>query len=256
MNYIKKTLLAFSIISILSTYANAKELEVDPKFVSEEGKVVQEIISRQLPYPQYEMATRYFSGTGGVTQNYQKAMYWLLGSSKDEENPAADSMIALMFFEGIGTPKNEIEGLKYYHLAAQKGSSEAQIILASIYFFNANFMDKENAYLYFNEALKNNNKYAYMLKSVMDLNDNDKESMKKIIPAMELNVRNDEYSQFLLGYLYMTGKIVGTPDINKAEKLFKLSALKNNPISIVLQRELQKVIKVEDSKEENKNNIK
>lgn len=249
MKYIKKTLLTFSIISILSTYANANETKIDPKYTTEEGKVVQEIISRQLPYPQYEMAMRYFSGIGGLSQNYQKAMFWFLGSSKDEENPAADSMIALMFFDGIGAPKNEIEGLKYYHLASQKGSSEAQITLASIYFFNANFMDKEKAYFYFNESLKNNNKYAYMLKSVMELNDNDKESIRKIIPAMELNIKNDEYAQFLLGYLYMTGKIVGEIDIKKSSQLFKLAALKNNPVAIVLQRELQKVIKVEESKE-------
>lgn len=251
MNFIKNKILVLSILSTLSFYATANnETSTENSNLSkEEAAIVQQIIEKQIPYPQFEMASRYYFGNGGLSQDYQKAMFWFLGSSKDENNPAADMMIASMFFDGVGAPKNEIEGLKYYHLAAQKGSSEAQVILASIYFFNANFMDKENAYLYFNQALKNGNKYAYMLKSVMELNvDADKKTIDKLMPSLELTIKDNEYSQFMLGYFYMTGKMVDRPDIDKAEKLFRLAALKNNPVATVIQRELLKVKKVENEK--------
>lgn len=206
-----------------------------------EKKNIKEIYDSKVKYPQFELGVRYYFGTHGLTQDYNKAVYWLANSSQDEENANADMMIASMYYEGKGFPQNTEKAISFYTRAANRNSLEAQLILTSIFFFNSEQMNQEYANYWIYKAIDNKGRQAELLRSLILLKPEDYKSIEKMIPAYEkYSEYGNEMAQFTLGYFYFTGKVV-SQDFSKAIKYLSLSAINKNPISIIMIDEVNKM---------------
>lgn len=211
-----------------SNQANAEKENLTPV---EQSNIV-EIYNKKLEYPQFEMGLRYYNGTNGLEQNLDKAIFWFSNSSKDEDNPNADMMLASMYYEGNGFDKDKKKSIGFYSRAGNRNNLTAQLILTGIYFFNNDFMNQEYANYWIYKAIENKSKEAEILKTLILIKESDYATIQKFIPAYERNT-DDELSNFILGYLYFTGKGV-EQNFEKSKKYLEKSAYKGNPISVIM----------------------
>lgn len=203
----------------------------------EEANIV-EIYNKKMEYPQFEMGLRYYNGTNGLPQDYDKAIFWFSNSSKDEENSNADMMLASMYYEGKGFNLNKEKAISFYTRAANRGNLTAQLILTGLFFFNEQFMNQEYANYWIYQSINNNSKEALTLKTLILMKEEDFKTLQKLIPLYEADLKN-ESSNFTLGYLYFTGKSV-KQDFVKASEYLQKSALLGNPISVIMLEEIKK----------------
>lgn len=217
-----------------------------------EKQNIKEIYDKKLEYPQFELGSRYYFGTNGLTQDYKKAFNWFSSSSKDEQNPNADMMLASMYYEGKGLPVDMDKAIEIYSSAGEKNLLEAQLILTAIFFFDNQHMNQEKANYWIFKAIANKGKQAELLKSLILLKPEDYKSFEKFLPAFEKYAAyNDEMSQFILGYLYFTGKVL-PQDFSRSIKYLAQSAVNRNPISIIMMNEIKKNNFKEEPKKEEK----
>ena len=221
----------------------------DMKLSNIEKSNIKEIYDQKIKNPQFELGVRYYFGTHGLDQDYNKAVYWLANSSQDEENPSADMMIASMYYEGKGFPQNTEKAVSFYTRAANRNSLEAQLILTSIFFFNSTYMNQEYANYWIYKAIENKGRQADLLKSLILLKEEDYNTIQKMIPAYEKYAEyGNEFAQFTLGYLYFTGKVV-KQDFSRSIKYLSLSAVNKNPISIIMIDEINRLMGIEQKEE-------
>lgn len=202
----------------------------------EESNIV-EIYNKKIEFPQFEMGLRYYNGLNGLEQNYDKAIFWFSNSSKDENNANADMMLASMYYEGKGFEKNKEKAINFYNRAANRDNLTAQLILTGIYFFSPEFMNQKYANYWIYKSIEKNSKEALNLKTLILLNEEDYKTIKKLIPVYELN-ENNEISNFVLGYLYFTGKGV-EQNFEKATIYLEKSAARGNPIAVIMLEEIE-----------------
>lgn len=259
----KKTLLA--VLVSLSSFAQANEAlpvqkveppkttaipapqETNKPVVNQEDTLtdiekanIKDIYNRKLDNPQFEMGIRYYTGSNGLKVDYDKAIYWFSNSSKDENNPKADMMLAVMYYQGQGFTQDKQKALNFYQRAGNRGSIEAQLILTGIYFFSMDSMNQEMANYWIYKAIEQKNTIAEALKSVILLNANDAKSVDKLIPLYEnLADHKDPIASFMLGYFYFTGKFKDQ-SFEKAEPYLSLAAENGNPVAVVMLEEIMK----------------
>jgi TPR repeat protein len=73
----------------------------------------------------------YFSGMG-VPKNYAEAAKWFRLAA-EQGDADAQSLLGLMYRDGKGIPKNAAEATKWFRLAAEQGDAVAQSLLGSLY---------------------------------------------------------------------------------------------------------------------------
>lgn len=222
---------------------------------------ISDIYNKKMPFPQFEMGIRYYTGTNGLTVDYDKAIYWFSNSSKDEGNAKADMMLAAMYYQGQGFEKNTGKALSFYSRAGNRGLLDAQLILTGMYFFNAEFMNQEYANYWIYKAIGNSSEVAEALKSMILLNTDDYKAVAKLVPMYELQAKNNEgIPNFILGYLYFTGKGV-QQSFEKSKGYLSAAAQAGNPVAIVMLEEIDKIEKmptkpVENIQQSTENSIK
>lgn len=243
----KKILLLISII-IINSYSFSSEKESLPiqkietpitdktdnkdNLTPVEQSNIVEIYNKKLEFPQFEMGLRYYNGSNGLIQDFDKAIFWFSNSSRDEDNPNADMMLASMYYEGKGFKEDKQKSISFYSRAGNRENLTAQLILTGIYFFNVDFMNQEYANYWIYKAIENKSKEAELLKTLILVKESDYETIKKFINVYKQNI-DDETSNFILGYLYFTGKAV-EQDFEKAKKHLEISAYKGNPIALIM----------------------
>lgn len=202
---------------------------------------ISDIYNKKVPFPQFEMGIRYYSGTNGLTVDYNKAIYWFSNSSKDESNPKADMMLAAMYYQGQGFDKNPAKAINFYIRAGNRGLLDAQLILTGMYFFNAEFMNQEYANYWIYKAIGNSSEVAEALRALIMLNQEDYNAIAKLVSMYELQAKNNEgIPNFILGYLYFTGKGV-KQDFEKSKGYLSAAAQSGNPVAIVMLEEIAKL---------------
>jgi len=212
---------------------------------------ISDIYNKKMPFPQFEMGIRYYTGTNGLTVDYDKAIYWFSNSSKDEGNAKADMMLAAMYYQGQGFEKNTGKALSFYSRAGNRGLLDAQLILTGMYFFNAEFMNQEYANYWIYKAIGNSSEVAESLKSMILLNTDDYKAIAKLVPMYELQAKNNEgIPNFILGYLYFTGKGV-QQSFEKSKGYLSAAAQAGNPVAIVMLEEIDKIEKMPNKPVEN-----
>lgn len=80
----------------------------------------------------YNLADCFWSGKGGVSQDYERALYWYLKAAKKGHNPSR-FMAAYCYLYGIGTNPSWVSALEYANKAISKGYSAAYWIKAQLY---------------------------------------------------------------------------------------------------------------------------
>ncbi|MEY4304207.1 MAG: hypothetical protein RIT52_382 [Pseudomonadota bacterium] len=56
---------------------------------------------------------------------------WLVLAKQGDAD--AQSMLGMMYSEGVGVAENDAEALRWYHLAAEQGHANAQLVLGNMY---------------------------------------------------------------------------------------------------------------------------
>ena len=84
--------------------------------------------NKGLAVSQIILASMYYEGQG-TPKNYKKALYWLEKSAK-QGHARPQYRLGIMYYEGQGTPKNYKKALYWYEKAANKGHAISQYILA------------------------------------------------------------------------------------------------------------------------------
>jgi len=81
---------------------------------------------------QTELATRYFAGRGGVSQDYSQAYTWIRKAA-EQGFADAEADLAELYFNGIGVPQDYAESLLWFSKAATQGNAEAEFYLGASY---------------------------------------------------------------------------------------------------------------------------
>ena len=76
---------------------------------------------------QTELGSYYYMGQG-VSQDYEKAAYWL-ELAATQENPSAQHILGCMYSQGQGVVKDMDTAVKWCEKAAKQGHSQAQYVL-------------------------------------------------------------------------------------------------------------------------------
>ena len=210
---------------------------------------IKRVLETQAEYPSLEVGILYFTVLHEKDDpDYKKAIYWLSTSSVDEKNSTADLILGSVYLEGKGVDKDFQKAMSLYQRAAERNNEDAKLILAGTYLFNSYVKNDIKGNYWLDDLVRNNNKYAILLKSLMDNeSQNNKEYIKFIEPYFSYAKEGDELAQFTLGYLYHSGKLLGK-DIEESNAYLKQSSLQGNPIAIILYQETLKELKNEQKK--------
>lgn len=243
---IKRIIIAFLFFNISTSFAKQEilpiqkikdqEINNEVKLNEVEQANIIDIYNKKIEYPQFEMGLRYYNGSNGLEQSYDKAIFWFSNSSREENNSNADMIIASMYYEGKGFDKDKVKAVSFYNRAANRDNLTAKLILTGIYFFNQDLMNQKHANYWIYKAIESNSLQAINLKSLILLNNEDYNTIKKLMPLYELNEK-DELSNFTLGYLYFTGKGV-EQNFEKSKLYLERSAKYGNPISVIMLEEI------------------
>lgn len=232
---LKKALLILLFSSFLNVYAN------NNYDISEE-KQIEEIASKNIEYPHYEVGSNFLSGKK-IEKDYEKALFWLARSSEIEEYNKADYLIAEMFVKGLNKNQeiNYEKAVFFYERAAKRGNKDAKLKLAAYYLFNDYLFDKDKALYWIDQSIKDDNEMASMLLYLVSLNKNDYDTIRKEINLLKLrSSHGDSLSSFALGYLYLAGKGV-EHNLIESKNYFVLSMLSGNIISEILINQINKL---------------
>lgn len=84
-----------------------------------------DLANRNVPEAQY------FVGVIYLNRKEYAAAYSYLEKAIENKNTEAEYLYGLILYKGIGTEKNEDEGIKYINSAAEKGNPSAKQFLAA-----------------------------------------------------------------------------------------------------------------------------
>ena len=100
----------------------------------------------------------YYHGYG-VTQNYEKAVYWWEKASNN--NICAKYNLGVFYFNGYGVKKNKNLAFKYYEIASKMEVPSALYNLANMYYTGeGTSADIINAMIYYEKAAQKGHKKA------------------------------------------------------------------------------------------------
>jgi hypothetical protein len=177
-------------------------------------------------------ADKHFFGHG-VTQNYEAAFRLYMGSARLNYS-RAQYVVGTMFLTGLGTSKNEKEGVKWILRAAAQSYPDAVNHVGLLYESGDTILEKDilKAYSFFKRAMELEHldgmtNLANLILSNPDVDrteDNVRDALKTLRDAEEKGYAK---AQNLLGHLYYTGSFVKR-DYDKAVELFRKSAEQGN----------------------------
>lgn len=110
-----------AIVASLFVTANAQDAYMYSKYANRGDKDAM-----------YNVADCFWSGKGGVSQDYERALFWYLKAAKKGHNPSR-FMAAYCYLYGIGTNPSWVSALEYANKAISKGYSAAYWIKAQLY---------------------------------------------------------------------------------------------------------------------------
>lgn len=109
---------------------------------------------------QLALGTLYEDGEGGLSQDYEKAIYWYQKSA-DQGYAKAQYNLGLLYEDGKGMAQDYYEAAQWYKRSANNGFAEAQNNLGVLYITGKGVMqDKNRAELMFRRASEQGNKNA------------------------------------------------------------------------------------------------
>ena len=111
----------FALVSCFALNVHAQDASLYMKYANKGDKEAM-----------YNLAGCYWSGNGGVTQDYSNAFYWYEKSAKKNYQPA-QHMTALCYLYGIGTTQNWRTAWDWAEKAIKKGFGPANWIKAQIF---------------------------------------------------------------------------------------------------------------------------
>lgn len=85
-----------------------------------------------IPEAQHDLAALYTAGQAGVTQNYERAVFWFQKAASQNIANAAYNL-GVLYQQGLGQPQDLLRALDWYRRAAQLGHPEAQYNLGIAY---------------------------------------------------------------------------------------------------------------------------
>lgn len=113
--------LLVAIVASLFVTANAQDASMYMKYANRGDKDAM-----------YNLADCFWSGKGGVSQDYELSLYWYTKAAKRGHQPS-QFMVAFCYLYGIGTNQSWVSALEYANKAIAKGYSAAYWIKAQLY---------------------------------------------------------------------------------------------------------------------------
>ncbi len=168
-------------------------------------------------------------------QNYNE-----LKRKADSGDTMAQLNLAQAYFNGDVSGSTELSnGMKYMAMAASSGNSTIQHMYASML---SNLSMDNEAFIWYEKAAKNNNpdsqaKLSLCYFTGTGTSKNDQLALKWAKNAMDNG--EEKESGFILGVLYLQGKVVKT-DAVQAYRMFKKSALLGNDDAFDAMVDLEK----------------
>jgi len=86
----------------------------------------------------YHNVSRWYKEGEGVSQNYEKALFWLKKRAEEDDNPSIQYDLAMMYFNGQGAQQNVELGFLWMEKAAEQNYIEAQYKLSMLYYRREN----------------------------------------------------------------------------------------------------------------------
>ena len=158
-------------------------------------------------------------------QDYIKLLEWLQKGEKDK-NPYSIYMLGLLHFNGYSVIKDHELGMKYFVLASNMGSQEADIMLGEIYFNGiGGNKDLNRAIEYLSKAMNNGSALAkYKLALVFSYSKNEEDQHKSILFLKDL--ANEDYVPAILklAYFYKIGFVL-EKDVKKSITLYNRAGI-------------------------------
>lgn len=147
--------------------------------------------------------------------------YQLLSKEANQGLNRSQYTLGLLYLRGYGVEKNISEAIKWFYAAAQKGNSNAQLMLANCYLNEESIRDYSKAFRWFCiSAIQGNDKAQLRLAQMYFhgkyVDSNYEESAKWSALAAQ---NGNPQAQYVLGVLYYTGRGV-IKDYYKAFELF------------------------------------
>lgn len=212
----------------------SKELELECKVAGVGSKQCEILQLENYTVAEKEgtMGFLYLFGYKNIEPDYDKAFYWLNKSAKSN-NPEALNALGIMYFAGIGRPKDYHQAEKYYLLANKYGEkNEAKVNLAELYRGSPEFgipLNFEKSKEWYLLAVSENPSRAYEGLSKLYLTQNNyKEAYNYALKAA--NLGNQE-AQYNLGVLYEKGIYV-KEDKKQAERWYTQAAAQGHANAI------------------------
>jgi|GEM_PF-4531147 len=158
----------------------------------------------------------------GVEINCEEAKVWY-NKAIEHEDMRAYFSLGNLYYRGCGEIKeDDVKALKYFKLAAAKGSGDAMQKIGYMYHFGTAEIkvDLDEALIWYMKAAEKNNINSYNnLGYVYESKQNFKKAETWYRKAVE---NNSSYGAYNLGNLYMTGNL-GKVDIENAKKYFEVA---------------------------------
>lgn len=132
---------------------------------------------------QKDLGIRYFTGTGGAAQDYQKAFQWFQVPAQ-KGDARAQYYLGVMYGHGWGVKTNNKEAMKWLLLAAQQGDFKAENEIGCMYVRGqAEGKDFQKAMQWFRRSAEKGNPEAYcnigqMYSDGLGVNGNYQEALK------------------------------------------------------------------------------
>ena len=154
---------------------------------------------------QHKLALNYLK-----KQENKKAFDWFLKAAK-QDNVESQYYLGWMYHYGKGVTKDLVQAEKWYKKAVNQKHGPSMFLLATIYQSNeANFQNYEEALKLYRYLAENNNfslaqgQLGEMYEKGQGVDANEQMAIKWYTRAAE---NGDVYSQYLLGGLYLKGKV-------------------------------------------------
>jgi TPR repeat protein len=216
-------------------YENGNEVKQDFK---EAYKWYKKAAQRGHLQAQVRIGGVYYNVVEGIKQSYRKAFRWYIAAAENEkEDLNAQYKVAIMYLNGWGIDKDEIQAFKWCKLAAKQGHVGAQFELGKMYenSLGTNQVSKKARKWYTMAAAQNHGGAQFNLAGMYT---NGKGGAKNEADAVELYERAAEQgyadANVQLGWMYDRGEGVGKNSVKALEYYRKAAELKNKEEKIRL----------------------
>jgi len=156
---------------------------------------------------QYRVAYMYLDGLGTPRNNFEALKWFRVAAARG--NAKAQDQLAVMLLKGQGTPRDVDGAIKFFRLAAEKGVVSAQVSLARIYDKNGRApANPEEALNWFRKAAVQGNAYAQARLGDIYISGAGvpKNSAKAAKWYRKAAVKGDAVAQVSLGRLFFSGQ--------------------------------------------------